>query len=149
MNKSGEQALEELIKAIATIGLSIVCGIGAYIILTKYADKTIFSILIDFSNRAMDEVLKIISEKTNIISPIADTIVANKELYFGLQIYWFSSMPFGYYAISKIFGFVGFSIFLMLLKLFAVSMISPVVMPIALVVAIISIIRNAKILAEE
>lgn len=150
MVKSGEQAVEDLIKAIATIILSIIFGIAAHIILTKYADKTtVFSILIDLSSGAMDDVLKILSEKITIISPIADTIATNKEMYYGLQVYWLSSMPFGYYTISKIFGFGYFSILIIGLKLVATAILSPIIMPIALIIAIISIIRNAKILADE
>lgn len=142
MESKEDKALSKLLKAIGTIIISIVFAILAYFVLTRFADKLILSDIVDVSNGAIETISNLAKEKLN----LELGFLQNQNFYFALQIYWIASFPFGYYLLTKI---MGIGLITAIIKLVLSSFISPIIMPIALVVSIVNIVKAIPVLKEE
>ena len=142
MESKVDKALGKLLKAIGTIIISIVFAILAYFVLTRFADKLILSDIVDVSNGAIETISNLAKEKLN----LELGFLQNQNFYFALQIYWIASFPFGYYLLTKI---MGIGLITAIIKLVLSAFISPIIMPIALVVSIVNIVKAIPILKEE
>lgn len=142
MESKEDKALSKLLKAIGTIIISIVFAILAYFVLTRFADKLILSDIVDVSNGAIETISNLAKEKLN----LELGFLQNQNFYFALQIYWIASFPFGYYLLTKI---MGIGLITAIIKLVLSAFISPIIMPIALVVSIVNIVKAIPILKEE
>lgn len=141
MDKS-ELATERILKASATIIISIILSVVAYFVLTKYSDKLFFPHIIAVSNGAIEAISDFAINKLN----MSLKFLENENLYLALQVYWVASFPFGYYFLTKL---MGIGLLAAIIKLILSAFISPIIMPIALIISIINIIRSAKILKKE
>lgn len=142
MESKEDKALSKLLKAIGTIIISIVFAILAYFVLTRFADKLILSDIVDVSNGAIETISNLAKEKLN----LELGFLQNQNFYFALQIYWIASFPFGYYLLTKI---MGIGLITANIKLVLSAFISPIIMPIALVVSIVNIVKAIPVLKEE
>lgn len=142
MESKEDKALSKLLKAIGTIIISIVFAILAYFVLTRFADKLILSDIVDVSNGAIETISNLAKEKLN----LELGFLQNQNFYFALQIYWIASFPFGYYLLTKI---MGIGLITAIIKLVLSAFISPIIMPIALVVSIVNIVKAIPVLKEE
>lgn len=142
MESKEDKALSKLLKAIGTIIISIVFAILAYFVLTKFADKLILSDIVDVSNGAIETISNLAKEKLN----LELGFLQNQNFYFALQIYWVASFPFGYYLLTKL---MGIGLITAIIKLVLSAFISPIIMPIALIVSIVNIVKAIPVLKEE
>lgn len=142
MESKEDKALSKLLKAIGTIIISIVFAILAYFVLTRFADKLILSDIVDVSNGAIETISNLAKEKLN----LELGFLQNQNFYFALQIYWIASFPFGYYLLTKI---MGIGLITAIIKLVLSAFISPIIMPIALIVSIVNIVKAIPVLKEE
>lgn len=142
MESKEDKALSKLLKAIGTIIISIVFAILAYFVLTRFADKLILSDIVDVSNGAIETISNLAKEKLN----LELGFFQNQNFYFALQIYWVASFPFGYYLLTKL---MGIGLITAIIKLVLSAFISPIIMPIALIVSIVNIVKAIPVLKEE
>lgn len=142
MESKEDKALSKLLKAIGTIIISIVFAILAYFVLTRFADKLILSDIVDVSNGAIETISNLAKEKLN----LELGFLQNQNFYFALQIYWVASFPFGYYLLTKL---MGIGLITAIIKLVLSAFISPIIMPIALIVSIVNIVKAIPVLKEE
>lgn len=142
MESKEDKALSKLLKAIGTIIISIVFAILAYFVLKRFADKLILSDIVDVSNGAIETISNLAKEKLN----LELGFLQNQNFYFALQIYWVASFPFGYYLLTKL---MGIGLITAIIKLVLSAFISPIIMPIALIVSIVNIVKAIPVLKEE
>ncbi len=146
MDCEKEAATKNLIKSIATILVSIILAIITYVVFNK----------MEFiKNEFVYDVLSLIREFYNTIVTIFDyvgikiTDDLKNNLSMILCIYFLSSVPFGYYCLSKLSGYsISGSILAIIIFLYFKILIScfigPIVMPVAIIISIVSTIKNIK-----
>lgn len=140
------KAINKLAKGFMVLLISILLIIVSINILKK-VDSTdysnIFSAIINGTQSTAQNFLEWIKEtlqQRNIVMSKS----TEKNISVFLNVYWLASLPWGYYILSKIFRISG--ILVILLKLGFSTIVGPIVMPIALIIFIVSIIKNWNII---
>lgn len=139
-------ATKNIMKSIITILISIILTMVAYILFKKidYIENEYIYDTLDLI-RIFFNTFVTIFDYLGI--KIADDLKNNLSMI--LCIYFISSIPFGYYFFSKLTGYsvsgsiLGIMIYLYI-KFVIACFIGPIVMPIAIIISIVSVIKGKK-----
>lgn len=149
MDCEKEMATKNIVKAIATILVSVILAVISYIVfinMEHIKNEFIYGI-VSFVKDFYDNVVTIFEY---IRIDITDEFKNNLSLI--LSVYFLSSVPWGYYCLSKLTGcFSGGILGIIILLYFKILIscfIGPIVMPISIIILIKSIIKSRKKLSD-
>lgn len=141
-----ETARKNITKSITTISISVILAAIAYILFKKI-DYIGNEHIYDFLNIIRVFFDKFVTIFDYLGIKVTDSLKNNLSMI--LCIYFLSSIPFGYYFLSKITnysvtgGILGIIIYIYI-KFVIVCFISPIVMPITIIFSIVSLIKSKK-----
>lgn len=148
-----DKATAKISKSIGLFAISAGIAFVAYEVFTNITDKESSAyiwLFLDMIYQFADIIFEIAKITLNGLFNISISDNMTEKMYILSRVYMLSSIPWGYHVLNKIFRLSGGSIIVIIIVVMLKYLISvflgPIVMPIYIIVALISFIKNNAVL---